>query len=333
MDFSKPSLLVPMLRQGLAIDALEGLLSPQQIELLIMLDGHTSLPELADLLQRPLKSLFPEIERLCLEGVVVLYKRSQWQPNLLRPVPASELFKHHKKPSDLLRFRSGQETTSTHEELATLFVRQSHSTSEAATAKETRPQIERIRQEPSSHISSADQWDSVRHTTTTVHSHLDSSTPSDRTPTPRFSHRVVERAMQWEGDYFERFKAAQENASPRKSSDETQSLSPAVTQPKRQTLSFAAPTWPTQENREATGEKALDIAQDSVASRGAEEHHTFPRNPTQACHTKQLRTAEQFARHPTPMQPAPASSPSRNTGLHPVPPKLSSTSSAEDSRS
>jgi hypothetical protein len=93
MPFSQPYLLIPSLNPDASLEAIEHILSEQQIKLIMRVDGDTSLTDVATLLDRPVAEIVTEIKYLLIQGVVHLYRRNVTTRDLQRvfwPAEAGE---------------------------------------------------------------------------------------------------------------------------------------------------------------------------------------------------------------------------------------------------
>lgn len=84
MPFARPHMLIPILNPDVSLEALEQLLSAEQIRLVMRLDGGTSVHVLATLLNRSLTEITDEIKELAAQGILQLYQRTTPQHRLER---------------------------------------------------------------------------------------------------------------------------------------------------------------------------------------------------------------------------------------------------------
>ena len=93
MPFSKPHILIPQLNPEASLEALEQILSPQQIQLIMRLDRNTTAKDIAQLTSRSLTDVLDDIKELTLQGVLQLYQRQNQSGQLQRvlwPPPVDE---------------------------------------------------------------------------------------------------------------------------------------------------------------------------------------------------------------------------------------------------
>lgn len=93
MPFSKPQILIPVLHPEASLEALEHLLSPEQIQLIMRLDRRSSVKDLAQLTSRSLTDVTDDIKELTIQGVLQLFQRTTKGGPLHRvmwPPPAEE---------------------------------------------------------------------------------------------------------------------------------------------------------------------------------------------------------------------------------------------------
>ncbi|TNE44559.1 MAG: hypothetical protein EP343_30220 [Deltaproteobacteria bacterium] len=93
MPFTNPHILIPLLNPEASLEALEQILSPQQIQLIMRLDRNTTAKDIAQLTSRSLTDVLDDIKDLALQGVLQLYQRQSQNGRLQRvlwPPPVKE---------------------------------------------------------------------------------------------------------------------------------------------------------------------------------------------------------------------------------------------------
>lgn len=93
MPFSRPQYLIPTLHPEASLEALEHILSYEQIQLIMRLDGATSVSALTKLLSRSLTDVMEDVKDLVLQGVLQLHQRVSKGGRLQRvfwPPPSEE---------------------------------------------------------------------------------------------------------------------------------------------------------------------------------------------------------------------------------------------------
>ncbi len=84
MPFSKPHVLIPQLNPEASLEALEQILSPQQIQLMMRLDRNTTAKDIAQLTSWSPTDVLDDIKELALQGVLQLYPRQSQSGQLQR---------------------------------------------------------------------------------------------------------------------------------------------------------------------------------------------------------------------------------------------------------